>query len=50
MGALTLAELQTALDRQKTSGERLGETLTGLGSVTEAQLDQALAKQAEIRE
>ena len=49
MSVLTLASLQRALDEQKRSGEQLGKVLVGMGAITHADLDEALAKQAELR-
>lgn len=49
MGVVTLAELQAALDRQRTSDERLGDILVETTELTQAQLREALDKQTEMR-
>ena len=47
-GLLTFEQLDTALDEQKRSGSKLGETVVRLGYVTQDQINQLLCEQLDI--
>ena len=47
-GALTVEQLEQALNDKKTSGKRLGELLVDLGFVTPTQVSRVLAEQHEL--
>src|SRR6201992_2769021 len=47
-GLITPAQLDEALKRGNTTGERLGEALVGLGYISERDLLRALANDADI--
>ena len=47
-GLLTFEQLDTALDEQKRSGSKLGETVVRLGFVTQDQINQLLCEQLDI--
>src|SRR6185436_16857411 len=47
-GALTVEQLEQALNDKKTSGKRLGEILVDLGFVTPTQVSRVLAEQHEL--
>ncbi len=48
-GRITLDQLSSALDEQKRTGLRLGETLARMGAITRAEVDAAVAFQSNIR-
>ena len=47
-GLITQAQLDEALERRLTSGERIGEALVGLGYISERNLLRTLARDADI--
>ena len=47
-GLLTFEQLDVALDEQKRSGSKLGETVVRLGYVTQEQINQLLCEQLDI--
>lgn len=49
-GIITLDELNEALEIQKSSGQRLGDVLIGLGTITQEDLDMVLEFQGDEEE
>jgi len=46
---ITAEELREAIHRQKSSGQRLGDILLDMGSITQRQLERSLRAQARLR-
>ena len=47
-GAINVDQLKIALDKQKTTGQRLGQALISLGMITEERLIQITAQKLDI--